>query len=311
MLLTGFPPSAAGHWGWTERMDVRRHREVELRGRVVAITGAGRGIGLATAVACRSAGMKVGIGDLDEALAGRAAESVGGETVGLALDVTDADSFRAFLDAVEAQLGPLGVLVNNAGVFTAGPYQSEPDEVTRRLLAANVLGCALGSKLAIQRFLSRGDGHLVNMASIGAVVPTAGASSYSASKHAVLGLTRSLRWELAGTGVRATVVMPGVIDTEMTASMPRPRGLALPPVPASAVGDAVVSALRSGKPEVFVPAAVTPLARILSMLGPRTGDAIKRATGLHKMLMNQDQELAAKYQARVDAEYSLGARAGR
>jgi NAD(P)-dependent dehydrogenase (short-subunit alcohol dehydrogenase family) len=255
--------------------------------------------------------MKVAIGDLDHELVSRAAQSVGGETLGLALDVTDGDSFSAFLDAVEGELGPLGVLVNNAGVFTAGPYESEPDEVTLRVFEANVLGCAIGSKLAIQRFLPRGDGHLVNMASIGAIVATAGASSYSASKHAVLGLTRSLRWELAGTGVRATVVMPGVIDTEMTASMPRPKGLALPPVPASAVGDAVVSALRSGKPEVFVPAAVTPLARLLSVLGPRTGDWVKRATGLHKMVMNQDSEIAARYQARVDAEYSLGARAGR
>ena len=288
-----------------------RHDEVDLSGKVVAITGAGRGIGLATATACQRAGMRVAIGDLDPELAIRAAEQVGGETVGLALDVTSRDSFGAFLDAVETELGPLGVLVNNAGVFTAGPYQSEPDEVTQRVFAANVLGCAIGSKLAIQRFLPRGDGHLVNMASIGAVVATAGASSYSASKHAILGLTRSLRWELAGTGVRATVVMPGVIDTEMTASMPRPKGLALPPVPPSAVGDAVVSALRSGKPEVYVPAAVAPLARVLSILGPRTGDAVKRATGLHKMLMNQDMELAARYQARVDSEYSLAERAGR
>jgi NAD(P)-dependent dehydrogenase (short-subunit alcohol dehydrogenase family) len=281
-----------------------RRDDIELGGRVVAITGAARGIGLATAVACRAAGMKVAIGDLDEALVTRAAAGVGPDVVGLGLDVTRPASFAAFLDAVQAELGPLDVLVNNAGVFAGGSYGEEPDEVTERVIAANVLGSAIGSKLAVQCFTARGTGHLVNVASIGAVVATAGAVTYSASKHAVLGLTRSLRWELSGTGIRTTVVMPGIIETEMTAMMARPKGIAPPPVPPSAVAAAIVSALRSGKVEVFVPGALTPVARLMAMLGPRSGDWVKRATGFDRMLINQDRALAARYRERVDAEYA-------
>jgi NAD(P)-dependent dehydrogenase (short-subunit alcohol dehydrogenase family) len=276
--------------------------ETPLDGQVVAITGGARGIGLATAIACHEAGMRVAIGDLDADLVASAAASVGPGVSGIQLDVSRHESFASFLDAAEQQLGSLDVLVNNAGVFAAGRYGDEPDDVTARLIATNIGGCAIGSKLAVRRFLASGHGHIVNIASIGAVVATAGAATYSATKHAVLGLTRSLRWELAGTDIRTTVVMPGIIETEMTAPMKRPKGIAPPTVPPSAVGHAVVGALRTGKAEVFVPSALTPVARLLGMMGPSSGDAIKRLTGFDRMLIDQDPQAAAAYRRRVDSE---------
>src|SRR5258708_2441161 len=101
-------------------------REVRnLTGTVVAITGAARGIGRATALACAGAGCRVAIGDLDAELARRTAQEIGRGTIGLPLDVTDRASFVAFLDDVERQLGPLDVLVNNAGIMLVGEFEDE------------------------------------------------------------------------------------------------------------------------------------------------------------------------------------------
>jgi NAD(P)-dependent dehydrogenase (short-subunit alcohol dehydrogenase family) len=161
----------------------------DLVGRVVAVTGAARGIGLATAQACKAAGMRAAIGDLDGDLAGDVAAEHRFE-LGRRLDITDRDVFADFLNGVEEQIGPLYALVNNAGVFTAGHYEEEPDDVTQRLISANVGGVATGSKLALQRLLPRRDGHIVNVSSIAAVMPTGGTATYCATKSAVLGLTR-------------------------------------------------------------------------------------------------------------------------
>ena len=98
-----------------------------LNGQVVAITGGARGIGRATAAALIAQGARVGIGDIDAPLAEKTATELGGGTIGLPLDVTDRTSFTAFLDEVERQLGPLDVLVNNAGIMPIGPFVEETD----------------------------------------------------------------------------------------------------------------------------------------------------------------------------------------
>jgi len=109
-----------------------------LYGTVVAITGGARGIGRATANALAREGAKVAIGDLDADLAAKEAAAIGGDAVGLGLDVTDRDSFEAFLDAVEEKLGPLDVLVNNAGIMPLGRFIEEDDASTiRQMIPAN------------------------------------------------------------------------------------------------------------------------------------------------------------------------------
>src|SRR5580692_615810 len=98
-----------------------------VAGKIVAITGAARGIGRATAEALARRGARVAIGDLDRALAERTASDIGSGTIALELDVTQRGSFAAFLDAVEARLGPVDVLVNNAGIMPVGPFVEEDD----------------------------------------------------------------------------------------------------------------------------------------------------------------------------------------
>ncbi|MEA2373892.1 MAG: hypothetical protein QOD53_355, partial [Thermoleophilaceae bacterium] len=120
-----------------------------IDGRVVAITGGARGIGLAIAAAALGRGARVAIGDVDEGAVRKAAEKLGGGTVGLQLDVTDRGSFGGFLDQVERDVGPLDVLVNNAGVMVVGPFAEADEGAATRVMRVNVDGVIFGMRLAI------------------------------------------------------------------------------------------------------------------------------------------------------------------
>ncbi len=175
--------------------------------KVIAVTGGARGIGLAIATALHGVGAKVAIGDIDEAAVREAGARLG-LTVCRRLDVTDRPSFTDFLDAVEKEMGPLDVLVNNAGVIATGSAVDESDDITQRVLDVNVRGVILGTKLAAQRMLPRSRGHIVNIGSMASVLPCAGIATYCATKHAVLGFTDSVRMENRGRGVHFSTIMP-------------------------------------------------------------------------------------------------------
>lgn len=248
-----------------------------LAGKVVAITGGARGVGFATARACVDAGMTVAIGDLSAAASEEAAQRLGADrAIGLAVDVRDRGSFSAFMDAATECFGEIDVLVNNAGVLHMGPFASaEPGDVQRQL-DVNLGGVLVGSRLALDRFLPRGEGHIVNLASTAAMVAAPNGAVYSATKYAVLGFTRALRGELRGSGVRTTVVMPGVIRTAMTTDFHSAFGVRT--IEPEAVGNAIVSALRTGAPEVCVPKEVALQGRLFTTLPARLADALKRMT---------------------------------
>src|SRR5262249_21364086 len=199
-----------------------------LNGQVVAITGGARGIGRATAAALIAQGARVGIGDIDAPLAEKTASELGGGTIGMALDVTDRASFSAFLDEVERQLGPLDVLVNNAGIMPIGPFVEETDAAAQRMIDVNVHGVILGSKLAIERFVPCGRGHIVQLASIAGKGGFSGVATYCASKHAVIGLTETLRSELRGTGIEVHQVLPIGVNTELYSGVSAARGFNIP-----------------------------------------------------------------------------------
>src|SRR3954462_9142466 len=137
-----------------------------LTGRVVAITGGARGIGRATAEALAREGARVAIGDLDAGLAGRTAEEIGPAASAFALDVTDRGSFEAFVDAVEAELGPVDVLVNNAGIMALGPFVEEDATPPRPLANTRAHGLLQGKRAPLPRSPPRRSGHLVNIASV-------------------------------------------------------------------------------------------------------------------------------------------------
>ncbi|MCZ4491372.1 MAG: family oxidoreductase, partial [Conexibacter sp.] len=133
-----------------------------LTGQVAAVTGGARGIGRATAEAFVREGMKVAIGDLDHATAQQTAAELGHGTVALPLNVTERESVKGFLDAAEEQLGPIDVLVNNAGIMQVGHrIWEEDDATTQRMIDINVNGVMFGVKEIVPRMLARGHGHVV------------------------------------------------------------------------------------------------------------------------------------------------------
>ncbi|MGB6207719.1 SDR family NAD(P)-dependent oxidoreductase, partial [Mycobacterium sp.] len=140
-----------------------------VSGKVVAITGGARGIGLATAKAFAAAGAKVAIGDLDADLAKHVAAGLDGDVVALPLDVTSSQSFAAFLDDAERVLGPLDVLVNNAGVMFTGEFLAESRAAQDRMVDINLHGVIAGCKLSAERFIRHGGGTIINIASMGGV----------------------------------------------------------------------------------------------------------------------------------------------
>src|SRR5215510_7539377 len=121
-----------------------------LTGKVVAITGGARGIGKATATALVRKGCRVAIGDLDLKLAEETAAGLGGGTIALPLDVTDRASFERFLDETERQLGPLDVVINNAGIMPVTPFVEESEDSVRRQIDIKLHGVITGTQLAIE-----------------------------------------------------------------------------------------------------------------------------------------------------------------
>ncbi len=268
-----------------------------LAGKVVAITGGARGIGRATAAALIAQGAKVAIGDIDAALVERTAEDLGAGTLGLRLDVTDRASFAAFIEEVESRVGELDVLINNAGIMPIGPFVSESDATAERMVAINVHGVIYGSKLALARFIPRHSGHLVNVASIAGRGATPGAATYAATKHAVFGLTDSLRQELRGTGVSLTVVMPVGVNTELYSGAKQLRGIKTPEP--EDVAAAIVEALQSGRFEVFVPKLMDPLVRITALLPRGIVERVAGLLGVNDVFAAPDAGARAAYDARL------------
>ena len=189
-----------------------------LDGRVIAITGAGRGIGAATAAALTKEGARVAIGDVDLDIARATADRIGGETLALPLDVTSAESVADFMDTVESSLGPTDVYINNAGVMPLSGLLDEDDATIDRIFGINTRVMIHGTREAARRMLPRGRGHIVNVASTAGKAGIAGSASYSASKAAVIQDTEGAYAELHPRGLDFSVVMPGITRTELTAT---------------------------------------------------------------------------------------------
>jgi NAD(P)-dependent dehydrogenase (short-subunit alcohol dehydrogenase family) len=269
-----------------------------LNGQVVAITGGARGIGRATATALIARGARVGIGDIDAPLAEKTASELVGGTIGLPLDVTDRASFTAFLDEVERQLGPLDVLVNNAGIMPIGPFAEEADAAAERLVDINIHGVILGSKLAIQRFVPRGRGHIVQLASIAGKGGFPGGVTYCATKHAVVGLTEALRSELRGTGIEMHQVLPIGVNTELYSGVSGARGF--PTAEPEEVANTIVELLQTGKFELFVPRSVGLITRMQALMPRQVAEAIIRWTKGDQLLLSADHGARSVYNARME-----------
>ena len=277
-----------------------------LNGKVVAITGGARGIGKATATALVRKGCRVAIGDLDLELAEATAAGLGGGTIALPLNVTERASFAAFLDETERQLGPVDVVVNNAGIMPVTALVDETDDSIKRQLDINVYGVIVGTQLAIERLRPRGAGHIVNIASQAGKTALPGIATYSGTKHAVVGINEAVRAELRGSGVEVHNVMPTLVNTELTAGLGQKL---IKAVDADDVANEIVDALEVGRFDVYVPRANAAMTRIASLLPRRVGEAIARVMRADKLMFEVDHGARRAYEERAAASESEDAAA--
>ncbi len=192
----------------------------ELDGRVAVITGGGSGIGAALARACAAEGMRVVVVDVNEERAAAVAAELPDATA-RAVDVSDADAVAALADFAFDTHGAVHLLCNNAGVSPAGRVWDFTDDDWRWLLGVNIHGLANGIRSFVPRMIEQGEGHLVNTGSGASFVATPRLGPYCATKHAIVGLSEALRYELEGTGIGVSVLVPAGVNTNIGDSMVR------------------------------------------------------------------------------------------
>lgn len=195
----------------------------ELDGKVAVITGGGSGIGRCMALAFADEGMDIAIGDIEAGPGEAVAEEVrakGRRAISVTCDVTDLDSVRALAETTKAELGAYHVVCNNAGVISGGPTTEMSAAEWDWVLDVDLQGVVNGVIAFLPGLVEQGEGHIVNTASIAGLVPMAapGVINYTTAKYGVVGITETLHDELAPTGVGASALCPGVVNTRISQS---------------------------------------------------------------------------------------------
>ncbi|MBI5867607.1 MAG: beta-ketoacyl-ACP reductase [candidate division Zixibacteria bacterium] len=196
----------------------------ELKDRVAIVTGASMGIGAAVARALGAQGCKVAVNYRRHASEAEtltaAITAAGGQAKAFACDVADSTQVQAMVDQVKAHFGGLDILVNNAGINRDGVSWKMTDEQWDTVIATNLKGCFNFVRAAAPQFREKKSGRIVNMTSINGMRGKFGQINYSASKAGIIGLTKSLARELGASNVNVNAVAPGLIETDMVATMP-------------------------------------------------------------------------------------------
>lgn len=273
---------------------------IPVTGAVVAVTGAARGIGLATATRFARRGAHVAIGDLDGDAARAAAEAIGHGARGYRLDVTAPDSFRAFIDAAESDFGDLDILVNNAGIMPIGAFLDEPEEVTRADFEVNVFAHMTAARIVAPKMIARGRGHIVNVTSAAGKIHSAGLAGYTAAKHAATAFSRSLREELRPHGVSVTAVLPSAINTQLVDGIPLGR-LKIGVLPPSVVARRISSTVRHRPPLAGAPAGLATVLNLANLIPERIWLAARHLVNADRTLGPIDHDARAEYDARIAA----------
>ena len=198
--------------------------ELDLTGAVALVTGAGRGIGRDIALALAAAGADVAVNDFadEDACAAVVAEieALGRKGLVVMADVGDEEQVNAVVERVEGELGPLSVVVNNAGITRDNVVMMMDAADFDAVINTPLRGTFLVSKAAARRMFRRRTGCIINLSSVVGRRGNAGQANYAAAKAGIIGLTKSLARELGGRGVRVNAIAPGYIDTPMTQALP-------------------------------------------------------------------------------------------
>ena len=222
--------------------------------RVTIITGASRGIGRAVAIAAADRGARVGLiarnrHDLDTVLT-----ELGGRSAAAPADVADPSELTSAISTLESELGPVDVLVANAGIGAYGPFADIDPDLAERLVRVNVLGTMHAIRTVVPGMISRRRGHLVTIGSIAGRIGTPFEAVYSATKFAQVGLTESLSVELSPYGIGVSMVNPGPVSTDFFDARGVPYSRAVPrQVSPERIADAVMRAVETDKLEQLVP----------------------------------------------------------
>lgn len=276
-------------------------------GKVIALTGGARGIGLETVKLLAAEGAKVGAGDIDLPLLEQTLANVPGETAAFEVDVTDRASFERFIDGVEQRFGPIDVLINNAGVMSLSPLTDELDSVSDRMLDINLRGPMFGMKIVIPRMLARRRGHVITLVSSAGRFGVAGAAMYSASKFGAYGLTEAAASEYAKTPLHFSAICPVVVRTELAAGINK-RARGAPTLEPQDVARAVLKTIEKPRVQVFVPRSVR-FTHLLSQLLPlRLRRLAERASGTDTLLVDIDRQTRARYDERAFGEPKVPAK---
>ena len=271
-----------------------------IRGRTIAITGAARGIGYATAKALLARGARVVIGDRDVALQESAVADLTklGQVSGYPLDVTDRESFATFLDKARTDGGGrIDVLINNAGVMPIGPFLEQSEQTIRSTIEVNFYGVLTGCQLVLPEMVARRSGHIVNIASLAGMLAVPGQVVYAGSKFAVVGLSSGLSDEFAPQGVEVSCVLPTFTNTELITGT-KATG-AQKPVEPEDIAAAIVKALDKPKTHVSVPAALRFVGALTSMLGPRVRRWLSKQMGTDRVFLDFDARARQTYEDRA------------
>ena len=191
----------------------------DLAGRVAFVTGASRGIGSAAARALTEEGVRVAIGYREDKDGAEATSADCPGSIVVRIDVTDAEAVAAAFDEIERTLGTVEILVNNAGLRRDGLLMRMKDQDWDDVVDTNLTGTFRCSRRALPGMLKGRWGRIVNIGSIAGSVGNPGQANYAAAKAGIVGFTKSLAREVARHGVTANVVLPGLVDTAMTAGM--------------------------------------------------------------------------------------------
>lgn len=273
-----------------------------IRGKTIAITGAARGIGYATATALLKRGARVVIGDREVALQESAVAKLGafGQVSGYPLDVTDRKSFATFLDKARTDgHGHIDVLINNAGVMPVGPFLEQSEQSIRSAIEVNFYGVLTGCQLVLPEMTKRRSGHIVNIASLAGMLALPGQVVYAGTKFAVVGLSTAMADEFAPQGVDVSAVMPTFTNTDLITGTH--TSSAQKPVEPEDIAAAVVKVLDKPTTLVSVPPALRFVSAITPTLAPRARRWLSHKMGNDTVFLDYDRTARDGYERRAQA----------